>query len=247
MRRQTAAPLGLRPALAALLLVWGCNAQAPSQTSVATTSQIDVATAREVVGLAGTQLEERLGAPTYKQDYGSGISGWGYTVEDCPIEYQLRSGVVGAFQVRLEKGCHPTFRGIEGLEGAKAGPTTVFSDLTSRLKGDWRSICLQDCVDPSPPTISYYVGKRERPSGLEIIIDAQTSAADAATASTAWQQALEAELKAPHGAKIPVASYACGLGAQTEAGRAMERVRVQTISVGSGLNPGLNRCPTTTP
>lgn len=224
-----------------LLLLAACQAQTSATPEAR--SLLNLATAREVVGLSGAELEARLGPPTYKQDYGSDIEGWGYTFEGCPIEHQLRSDVVGAFQVRLEPGCRPPMRGVTGLEGAGVESGVSFSKLIEGLKGDWRSICLSNCVDPSPPIISFYASS---PGGdaapLEILLDAQMSAPDAAAAGAAWRRALEAEVGAQSGGALPADLYACGHGAQAEAAEAMGPVIVQAVSVGHALDPGLHRC-----
>jgi hypothetical protein len=240
-RRRAVLARGKHAALVGALLVSACQAQPSANTQ--TRSLLDLATAREVIGLSAAELQARLGAPTYKQDYGSNIEGWGYAFEGCQIEHQLRSEVVGAFQVRLEPGCRPPLRGVEGLEGAGVAWGVTFATLTKGLAGDWRSVCLANCVDPSPPTISYYASSGAAPpTRLEVLLDAQMSAPDAAAAGATWRRALEVEAGAPAGGPIPARSYACGEGAQDSAAEAMGPVRVQAVSVGHVLDPGLNQC-----
>ena len=220
-----------------MALVVACGSKPDENTRIR--SNLEFATSLGAVGITDQSLEDRLGAPLYKQDYGNGRAGWGYEIDQCQIEFGMDKGLVATINVRLQGECRPWFRDVPALAGVTLIPDIVFGDVARAIKGDWRANCLGQCV--VSPTMGYFTFGDANVRFVQTALQADPQSSQGA-AST-WANALRRENGVVTDGALPANAYACGTGAQATAANAMRAVPVHIVSVGYQLAPSINlRC-----
>lgn len=199
-------------------------------------SNLEFATSLGAVGITGQSLEDRLGVPLYKQDYGNGRAGWGYEIDQCGIEFGMDKGLVATINVKLQGQCKPWFRDVPALSGVTLAPGIAFGDVARAVKGDWRANCVGQCV--VSPTMGYFTFGDAATRFVQTALQADPQTAQAA-AST-WAKALRRENGVVTDGALPANAYACGTSAQAVAANAMRAVPVHIVSVGYQLAPSIN-------
>lgn len=212
----------------------GCNSSGGGLSS----SRLDQALSLDMLAITAQALEQTLGAPTYKQDYGNGLAGWGYMIDACPIEYSIDNGLVSAVNVKLEGECRPSFGTVPGLADARFAPGTRFADAIGAFKGDWRANCVGNCV--VAPTMGYFTFGDEKTRHAQIALQADPASPAMKAAVESWADALRRERNLPGGIAIDPPLYSCGVNGQAAAAEALKDMPVHMISFGYQLSPSIH-------